>query len=90
MKRPFKVKIGGKPFTVRETRRPPRVDGDECDGNIDHVRRIIRIDSKLSDEEKVETLLHEMLHDRLPSFKEEAIQLMAEELAEAAFLLLAE
>ncbi len=83
MKRQFKIQIGAEDWTVKNVRRTPRVDGHNCHGVCDPARNTILIDAKDNEEERLDTLIHEMLHRRLPDWKEEPIALFAEQLADA-------
>jgi hypothetical protein len=44
---------------------PLNTKGEEVDGNLQHGQGYIEIDDKLTAEAKLQTLLHEIIHERL-------------------------
>ena len=87
MRRPYIIHIGDEKYTVKHTRKAPRVDGNECHGTIDHFNRIIHIHDKDPEEEKLNTLIHEWMHRRHPEWTEEAVTLAADQLTDGIIVL---
>lgn len=60
-----KIKIGYRTYKINNCLPEDEkllVDGDLTDGNIDNVRKEINIDDSLDYEDKLNTMIHEILH----------------------------
>lgn len=73
------VKIRGKEWVLRFCKMPRKLRG-LCDAP-DTKGKTIKIESKLEGEEKLEVLIHEMLHAGLWDLAEEAVAELAVDLA---------
>lgn len=60
---PDKIKISGIDYKVIKTEGPLVVDGHQAYGMIDYNNRVIKLDTKLQDEQGIKsTFIHEVLH----------------------------
>lgn len=81
--KPFTIQIGSEQWKVIYVRRAPRVAKHDCDGVCNYGPRTIQIHRAGTEENRLETLLHEMIHARWPEMNEDAVELTAKQFTEA-------
>lgn len=83
---PEKIKIGRKIYTVEQGERRPHPDGTLC-GEIDSINGTIYLYDKLDGDDKVVTLLHEIIHGICFQRGQEISEGLIDAIAEGFFLL---
>jgi hypothetical protein len=70
------VWIAGQKWKIRHCKVPPNIHGD-----CNYQRRTIRISDKLAGEDRLNTLIHEVVHARFPDLAEDPVSEFADTLA---------
>jgi hypothetical protein len=60
-----RVKIGPLSFRIQYSNSPKNDKGEDVDGNLLHNIGIIQIDALMSEDAKLQTILHEIVHEKL-------------------------
>lgn len=71
-----RIWIAGERWTIKVCRVPVTIHGD-----CDYQTKTIRVSSKLHGEDRLNVILHELIHARWPDLSEEAVAEFADELA---------